>query len=46
MNKSEPLAVSFGEVLCDCFEDQTCVGGTAPNFDLGFSSVQLSGLSV
>ncbi len=26
MNKSEPLAVSFGEVLFDCFDDQTCIG--------------------
>lgn len=32
MNRSNVLAVSFGEVLFDCFEDRTCIGGAPLNF--------------
>ena len=42
MNKSEPLAVAFGEALFDCFEDQTCIGGAALNFAWNLSQFGIS----
>ena len=32
MNRSKIFAVSFGEVLFDCFEDRSCIGGAPLNF--------------
>ena len=47
MSRSGILAVSFGEVLFDCFEDRTCIGGAPLNFawnlrQFGFGVVMVS----
>ena len=42
MNKTESLAIAFGEVLFDCFEDSTCLGGAPLKFAQSLSQFGIS----